>query len=887
MLEIRHVTKKYITKGVCVTALNDVSVTFPEKGMVFLVGKSGSGKSTLLNISGGLDSPDEGEIILKGKSLKSFTEADFDSYRNTYIGFIFQEFNVLNEYTVEENVSLALELQGKPSDKAKVEELLKKVDLEGYGKRKPNTLSGGQKQRVAIARALVKNPEIIMADEPTGALDSATGKQVFDTLKKLSKEKLVIVVSHDLDFANRYADRIIELKDGVIFSDRIKGETTKRRAAVNKGDTLYVVPDEPLSPEDIEEVKSFYSSSAAEKKISVKAFSEADNFSPSLAAESKKYNGEDVTFIKSRLPVKHAIRMGASSLKIKPVRLVFTILLSTIAFIIFGLFTTLVTFSKANVIAHEAVDNSFQGAVVSRSATVEQHYFDSYYGDDEDEVVTYSYDLLFSDEDVSSMQSKYGMNAVGIYTYGNDGDGYYTVKNNVNINNNYVGTLSLYYSENMSVRGFCDLENKDLSSYGLKLVAGRYPTGENEVAITTYQYDLLKKGGFFPVKEQRGTSHYFQALSSYDSAIGCWISLANTERVIVMGTSGESMADSFTGQIVGVIDCGEIPEKYSVLRGATTDIRSRLDAEKVNGLSASEILNLASDFYDYYINSFNGVYFVGDAFYKANISEANYGSFLNYKTMAGLAGLYAAYESGKVDSQGNVYETDEEAIARCVRTRSEYSSLIGDKNSAAGHYFVTDFDYNSYDSSSGKYDYLYFSISSKAASAVESIVSLTENPVNDISYSIGYSFMYEANLTEQTVNEIMTIFLAAGVGLALFAALMLSNFISASINGKEKDIGVLRAIGAKGTDIFKIFITEALIITLSCFFISIAATSVVCNIINGYLIAAELVSLSMFLFITPDAFMMLAVAVLSAFIATILPVYRTVKKKPVEAIRCL
>ena len=196
MLEVKNLRKVYKPKkGTPVNALDGVDLRFPETGMVFLLGKSGSGKSTLLNVCGGLDSPTDGEIIVKGRSSKSFSQSDFDSYRNTFIGFVFQEYNILNEFTVEDNIALALELQGKPKDKAAINQLLEDVDLKGYAKRKPNTLSGGQKQRIAIARALIKAPEIIMADEPTGALDSATGKQVFETLKKLSATKLVIVVS--------------------------------------------------------------------------------------------------------------------------------------------------------------------------------------------------------------------------------------------------------------------------------------------------------------------------------------------------------------------------------------------------------------------------------------------------------------------------------------------------------------------------------------------------------------------------------------------------------------------------------------------------------------------------------------------------------------------
>ena len=154
MLQAINVSKIYNPKnGTTVKALDGVTISFAEKGMVFLLGKSGSGKSTLLNVCGGLDSPTSGEIVVKGRSSKDFSQSDFDSYRNTFVGFIFQEYNILNEFSVEDNIALALELQGKPKDKKVIAELLEQVDLTGFGKRKPNTLSGGQKQRIAIAPA--------------------------------------------------------------------------------------------------------------------------------------------------------------------------------------------------------------------------------------------------------------------------------------------------------------------------------------------------------------------------------------------------------------------------------------------------------------------------------------------------------------------------------------------------------------------------------------------------------------------------------------------------------------------------------------------------------------------------------------------------------------
>ena len=205
--------------GVPVEALRGVTLRFGERGMVFILGKSGSGKSTLLHILGGLDDADAGDLEIDGKTTQAFSRKDFDDYRNEYVGFVFQEYNLLPTFTVRENLSIALELQGKSASEEQIAAALAKVGLAGMEKRKPTELSGGQRQRVAIARAMIKEPEMILADEPTGALDEETGQSVLKLLKQLSEEKLVIVVSHDRDFAERFGDRIIELADGAVVRD--------------------------------------------------------------------------------------------------------------------------------------------------------------------------------------------------------------------------------------------------------------------------------------------------------------------------------------------------------------------------------------------------------------------------------------------------------------------------------------------------------------------------------------------------------------------------------------------------------------------------------------------------------------------------------------------
>ncbi len=231
MLSAIGLKKTYHPKGgVPVEALRGVTVHFGERGMTFILGKSGSGKSTLLHLLGGLDYADEGRLEIDGRSSEEFGVKDFDDYRNEYVGFVFQEYNLLPAFTVRENLAIALELQGRRAEDGAVGAALERVELAGLEKRRPAELSGGQRQRVAIARAIVKDPKIVLADEPTGALDNATGENVLQLLKELSAEKLVIVVSHDREFAERYADRIIELADGRIVADHPGGAAEKGEA---------------------------------------------------------------------------------------------------------------------------------------------------------------------------------------------------------------------------------------------------------------------------------------------------------------------------------------------------------------------------------------------------------------------------------------------------------------------------------------------------------------------------------------------------------------------------------------------------------------------------------------------------------------------------------
>ena len=221
MLELNNINKSYKVANEKHKVLNNISIKFKKSEFVSILGPSGSGKTTLLNIIGGLDRYDSGDLIINGKSTKKFKNKDWDAYRNNSIGFIFQSYNLITHMSVLKNVELCLTLSGisRKERKQRAKQVLEKVGLKNHMYKKPNQLSGGQMQRVAIARALVNNPDIILADEPTGALDSKTSIQIMEIIKEISKDKLVIMVTHNPELAKTYSNRIITIKDGEIESD--------------------------------------------------------------------------------------------------------------------------------------------------------------------------------------------------------------------------------------------------------------------------------------------------------------------------------------------------------------------------------------------------------------------------------------------------------------------------------------------------------------------------------------------------------------------------------------------------------------------------------------------------------------------------------------------
>lgn len=235
MLQLQHISKVYHTGDQEFHALKDISIRFRENEFVSILGQSGSGKTTLLNIIGGLDQYTSGDLLIQGKSTKQFKDRDWDSYRNHTIGFVFQSYNLIGHQTALSNVEIAMTLSGvsKAERKKRAIEVLERVGLKDHLYKKPSQMSGGQMQRIAIARALVNDPKVVLADEPTGALDSETSVQIMDLLKDIAKERLVIMVTHNPELAQKYSTRIVQVLDGNILSDSNPCEPTKETKQVN------------------------------------------------------------------------------------------------------------------------------------------------------------------------------------------------------------------------------------------------------------------------------------------------------------------------------------------------------------------------------------------------------------------------------------------------------------------------------------------------------------------------------------------------------------------------------------------------------------------------------------------------------------------------------
>ncbi|MGL4949398.1 MAG: ATP-binding cassette domain-containing protein [Anaeroplasmataceae bacterium] len=921
MIKTINLTRTYKTKqGTSVQALKNVNVEFQDKGLVFILGKSGSGKSTFLNVVGGLDKYDSGEIIIRGKSSAKFSQSDFDSYRNTYVGFIFQEYYILKEFSVGKNIQLAIELQNKKANKKEVKQLLDLVDLTGFYRRKPNELSGGQKQRIAIARALVKNPHIIMADEPTGALDSATGKQVLDTLKKLSAEKLVLVVSHDREFAENYADRIIEFADGEIISDTTRESFESEKATENievmDNKIIHFKQGTVLTAADTKIINELISSNMSDGYISLDKesnykfkraarISDDDKKETFIATSDKNltithYDKGDFKSIKSKLPMMDAFKMGLNSLFSKKIRLFFTIVLAAFAFALFGVAYTASSYDRDTVTYTSLQDNNVTHVGISKVEDKE------YQGDKYPETVK------MTQKDIDKLKKDNpNMKFSSIYNPSQ------SAGNGISMFNNYASPASnselAYYSPNLG--GLFPINQKliDRNNFVLK---GKLPENENEIVITNYTAESFIEYGY----KSKGQIYKINTIDD----------MLNKDLEIYLKTK-------YDFKIVGILDTKIDKERYKALSpkaqysAKLSQLAQEMQALRLysyNGLGYVNPTLIENE-----INKDNEFFQVGDGFFGSSEKVFITKTTLNNKTYQGnhfsqlmkytSKDYNTIYKTGinKVDDKSvviNMYDfmqiyediTDEEfdfnndiksfldsqdiKLEISYKQRFDSEEVTTLKLDVVG--VIPSFDLASrfefcmssenvnifVDVEIGNFSGVIVELADK--DSIANLITQSYLTVDGVRYKMQSIVAPTLDLMNELAEQLASILVWVALGFCIFAGFLLMNFISVSITSKKNDIGILRAIGARSNDITKIFFFESLVISLINFALATGLT--IAAIIGINLTINNLgFNITFLNFGIIQILLLLGISILVALIASFLPVKAVTRLRPIDAIK--
>ena len=960
MLELINVKKIYTTKAGDTAALNGISVKFPDTGLIFINGKSGSGKTTLLNVIGGLDGFDSGEVIINGKNFSTFTAKEYDSYRNTFVGFIFQEYNLLPDYTVEKNIKIANELQGKETSDEQVAKLLKDFDIAGLQKRKPSELSGGQKQRVAIVRSLLKDPKIIMADEPTGALDSLTGIQVVETLKELSKDKLVIVVSHDLELAEKYADRIIRIVDGQIVEDVTITDTEVKGNLFLDENALSVKLGADLNGSETEELIK-----AIREKKKINFIDKVTVRREEKTKEVKISKSKEIKLIESKMKYKSSAELGLKSLFVKPGRLIFTIILSVIAFAVFGLMDTIAAYKDARVIQNLIKNSDYSAITVYQQHNENSEYY--YHTSNKFHNI-----VKLSSEDIENYSNSLGFDFRPVYGIREENVQYankdYPI-DGITISMG-VNTSIGYYYYIPQVSGFVEFAQNEIDGnntidpkgFNLKYVCGRFPdlnptSKETEVAITKYL--ALSIAYWTGGKED---ASLFTAESVLDKTFK---------------VNGKSY------KIVGVYDSGEISKKYNPLKSYSIDMQSSLSddfktylhsgmylyfivpngyikaqQETVNRVASCYFGNRNYEIVDTTTHNLDGRFEKAQMNRFYNVKDISPNQILmfdqerdgNYELaedemlihISHLEDIYSQEEKGLknilydynsvlkgfANTEKTIVDSDMKlnrgeyinAVKKLVKLdpndkitshiKTIDLKVLDDRDLVSTKTFKVVGVYTSVnkDMARNKNSDIYpFAFSSKGLESLDiypnqGVYTSMIAPLNgkgaparkiakvmtqgDVILTWNGNTILET-LTEngEMIEQFSRLFLYVSLVLALFSIFMLYNYISASIVSKRQSIGVLRALGSGGKDIFLMFMTESLIIGLiNGVFASIVA-GVGCIFVNMYIKYVMNLAIDFALFGIRQVLIIMIASVLTGIASSLLPILKISKEKPVKLIR--
>ena len=864
MLELKNVSKTYRTKnGVTRRALNDVSLSFPESGLVFIVGRSGGGKSTLLNMIATLDTPDRGDILLYGNSFTKFTRAQLDSYRNTYVGVVFQEYNLIPTLTLRQNTALALGLQSKQDDE-RVTRALEYLGLTDIADRKPNEISGGQAQRAAIARAIVKDPKMIVADEPTGNLDSKTGREVFSIFKELSKTKLVIIVTHDRDIADEIGDRVIEIKDGRIHKDLIRTTELYEPAIDTVGDRLVRVPHgKKLDDQALEEINAILGRSERDTYIinesdtvKVKSMNIHVKNAVELRQEGNStyyfpYRPEPETqkpidLIGSHMPFSVGLKLSLSMLKHKKFRLVMTVIMLVLALFLAAVVGVFRFYDADRAMAKTMTSDDRESVLICKDGT--------YYAEKE-----------FTNEDLDTLSVSVG-SVTKVYfgissiVFKDTGKSYKPTENDTF--KNFYGLLP----SDENVLKAEDLETGSLpASYGdavVSAVAAQYMLDVNAYKGVNSYADLIGKTFVYA-----GCTFKICGIKKADLTLYYKADLMRKNAGYLYSELPEDYEDSLaTGDGFVYVTENYIEELIS----ETHTIAASADC--ISGTRTMRISAVADSAYakNVVYNDGEGGFIIDTALYsklfpgagtdteaikeklgqfnRENngylIIQAKDSSTKGSKTSLPVNGMHISAVCEGVASV--LYLRTEEYISFIKDALPVYNVLVPQKDSVSGNIRL-----------------------------LKQLRAVGAHP--DTKYYKDYqTYIGTLGLFTKTLTDIL-------VMISVVAVLLLFSFISSSVKLEGRQIGILRGMGARGIDAFKAFGIEGGLITGASLITAMILVVILFPVINA-LISADYSYHFYSLVINPGTLLLMAItAVLITAAAITIPLIRLVTMSPVSA----
>ena len=827
MIELKGISKTYKSKkGIITEALKDINIEFENKGLVFIVGKSGSGKSTLLNLLGGLDSPDSGEILFNKKNICKFSSKELDAYRNSYVGFVFQEFNLLEEFDVRENIDIALKLQKKFNDN-KIHEILKKVDLENLESRNINELSGGQKQRVSIARALIKDPKLILADEPTGNLDRKSSDQIFELLKDISKNELVIIVSHDIESANTYADRIIRIEDGEIISD-----------------------SKPKIKDKIDD------------KISFKS---------------------------SKMPNKYLLKMAYSYIMSKPFRLIMTILLTMISLSFMAFAINVYLFDNTSILVNTMEDNNnYRLNIIHREYEFNENgerKEKSLAFDDSD------YDYLenlsnskvnkeyYLSENGDSLTFYFGE----ITSEYEDNDAFVSVPSNFRfieikdnrIINNIIGNYPTESDQIVVHKYFADF----MINFGIKDENNElyFPKDYNEIVNSNNRVKLsnhLVKIVGIVDDDKKLYNRAIETGNFWNEGLKRFYNDNYSSKASLIYVNQSFINDI---ELLNDININNIKISYlnntsrSEVRLLETNIEYiDLDGniKKTSSINSNDVIISINTLRNYF-NDYNSNY---DNYLKNN-SNKKYIDLLRQYTIQYLKNNTIENINVKINDSKNEENNIEAKIIGV--TLDDYDYISKDyinnyngsmKNILSIYIYQDDKETlkNIFNNTTVLYTEDYFLPGEKYVVTYDNSTNVS-------------GVIYAYRMLKRFLASLSIIFIC-------FSALLILNFISVSIDSFRKEIGILRSIGTTNRDVIKLFGCETFLIAFISWIFGMIVWLIECKILNNYLFDNLYFTLNGIVIKPIVVFIVLIFNIFVSFIITSILINKINKVKPIEVI---